>query len=100
MSYEFVEHQIKQCIEDRDGGCGMWYLPFAEFDCCLKLAYFAGQCDGATECQQKYKEVWGSRVAELVHENDKLRDRVADLQYELRSAETASLTEIKHIKAM
>jgi hypothetical protein len=25
---------------------------------------------------------------------------VADLQYELRSAETASLTEIKHIKAM
>jgi predicted nucleic acid-binding Zn-ribbon protein len=40
------------------------------------------------------------RIAELEHERDQLQETVADLQYELRSAETASLTEIKHIKAM
>jgi hypothetical protein len=104
MSYESVEHQIKQCIQERDAGYGYWYLPGCEFDSCLKLAYFAGQCEGATVCQRQVKEtfdksVLGCTIAELTWENDKLRDTIADLQCELRSAETARLTTIKHIKA-
>jgi hypothetical protein len=63
LTYEQIEHQIKQLIAHRDGGFGMYYMPFELFDSCLRTAYKAGCLHGA--------EVTGRVVADAFAESVK-----------------------------
>jgi hypothetical protein len=63
MTYEQTEHQIKQLIAHRDAGFGMYYLPSALLDACLRTAYKAGCLHGA--------EITGRIVADAFAESVK-----------------------------
>jgi hypothetical protein len=69
MSYEHIEHDIKQRIAQWDGGFGFYYIPFAVFYDCLEFAFEAGR----------------DSIAELTYERDQLAETVADLQFEKRN---------------